>query len=352
MHDLTVYLDDIERRIDEEQESRIWDAWRAYADGGSCTGPFVPPTRVPAPSRIEWPDIHINDAVGDETLMVISQFKLCSDMLGTATDVLLSVRANYGVGIIPTMWGCELYVMPRDMQTLPNVRTLHGGVEAIRRVAEHPAPPFDSGLGARVTSIGKRYVEIRQRYPKIARWIRVDHPDCQGPMDLCELLWGSNLFVALYDEPKLVHAVLRRITDFYKSFVGHWFDLVPNTDDYHAFFGRLHKGAITLRDDSAMNLSPAFFSEFIRPYDEELLLHFGGGAIHFCGRGEHFIDALTDIGGLYAVDISQPHLNDMNAMLIATVDKGVNLFAAKGTFLDDIDRSDESRHAWRRVYVS
>ena len=65
---------------------------------------------------------------------------------------------------------------------------------------------------------------------------------------------------------------------------------MPGTDNYHAYFVPLHKGLIiTVRSDSAMNLSGRMFDEFIFDYDQELYQHFEGGAIHCCGRGDYFI---------------------------------------------------------------
>ena len=80
-----------------------------------------------------------------------------------------------------------------------------------------------------------------------------------------------------------------------------------------------------LRDDSAMNLSPAMFDEFIKPYDGRLLAEFGGGAIHFCGRGDHFIENLSTIEGVHAVNLSQPECNDMETIYRHTVDKGIQI---------------------------
>ena len=83
-----------------------------------------------------------------------------------------------------------------------------------------------------------------------------------------------------------------------------------------------------LRDDSAMNLSPEMFDEFIAPYDERLLTTFAndkgeGGGIHFCGRGDHYIERASRIKGLRAINMSQPHLNDMEVIFANTVDKGI-----------------------------
>ena len=66
-----------------------------------------------------------------------------------------------------------------------------------------------------------------------------------------------------------------------------------------------------LRDDSAVMLSPTAFREFVQPYDQQVLDTFGG-CIHFCGRGEHFIDAMAECRQLYGINMSQPELNNMD----------------------------------------
>ena len=80
-----------------------------------------------------------------------------------------------------------------------------------------------------------------------------------------------------------------------------------------------------VRDDSAMNLSPDMFNEFVRPYDQRLLDELGGGAAHFCGRGDHFIASMSELNGLHAIHMSQPELNDVEPIYVHTVDKGIKL---------------------------
>jgi hypothetical protein len=47
--------------------------------------------------------------------------------------------------------------------------------------------------------------------------------------------------------------------------------------------------------------------------------------VHFCGRGDHFVDLLASMDGVSAVNISQPELNDMETIFRATIDRGINL---------------------------
>lgn len=84
-----------------------------------------------------------------------------------------------------------------------------------------------------------------------------------------------------------------------------------------------------LRDDSATNFSRKMCEKFIIPHDQRLLNEFGGGAIHFCGKGDHFINSLATLQGLHAINVTQPELNDMEKIYQHTVDKGIHLLGIK-----------------------
>ena len=327
MESIDVYLADIEQRIIPEQERRILDQWRQFAEGKWSEEVFQPAREEKAPPTVEWPEIRINDALEHDDLMIVDQFSKVSALLENGGGGLLTVRSNFGVGILPSLFGAPRFVMPYEHNTLPNVRSLPGGLSAIKNLIDRGIPSLDAGYGADVFRIGERYLDIFSRYPKISEFVRVDHPDCQGPMDICELLWGSELFTAIYDYPDVLQSLLRIVTDTYKAYMEKWFSLIPPQDELHAYFGNAHLGTICIRDDSAMNLSPDVFEEFILPYDQELLSHFKGGSIHFCGKGDHFVPFFPDMEGLKAMNMSQPEYNDMEKIYRSTVDRGIPIFA-------------------------
>ncbi|MFW6158065.1 MAG: hypothetical protein ACOC8E_01750, partial [Planctomycetota bacterium] len=91
----------------------------------------------------------------------------------------------------------------------------------------------------------------------------------------------------------------------------------------------MHEGQIMLRDDSAMNFSPAMFDEFIRPYGQRLLDEFGGGAVHFCGKGDHYIHKAVEMDDMHAIAMSQPEYNDMEEIYRSTVDRGIKLIGLR-----------------------
>jgi len=317
-------LEDLEERIDPAQEERLLARWRAFAERGSEEEVFDPRRGRLAPPRTEWPAIRVNEAIARPEAMLLHQYGACSRRLASGDGLLLWVRANYGTSILPLLFGAEPFVMPDETDTLPTSRPLPDR-DAVRRAVERGMPGLDAGYGAPVMEMADRFARVAAEYPKIGRFVHVVHPDLQGPLDVCEVVWGSGLFEALYDDAPLVHALLDLVTRAYEAMMRRWLAVWPPGPDGVCHWGFWHRGAIMLRLDSATNLSPAMVDAFSRPYDQRLLDAFGGGALHFCGRGDHFLPSLAAMRGLTAVNLSQPELNDMERVFAATVDRGVRV---------------------------
>ena len=319
--DVRPYLDDLEARIDPAQEERLLQEWAAFAQG-RFTGSVFLPRRECRPPTLEWPKVRVNAALDDFEQMVLQQFGQCSQMLADGSGNVLNVRCNYGSSILPSLFGVEMFIMDDALDTLPTSRPLND-VEAIHRLLTAGVPEPTAGWGARTLETGQRFLNLMRDYPKISRYVFIYHPDTQGPMDICEVLWGSTLFYALYDQPELVHDLLALITETYIRFMRAWTEIVPFRPEGSSHWGYYHLGSLMIRDDSAMNLSRAMFDEFVRPYDQRLLDEFGGGAIHFCGKGDHYIPSLGQMRNLYAINLSQPHLNNMEKVFANTIDRGI-----------------------------
>jgi hypothetical protein len=337
------YLEELERRIEPDIEDALWAEWRDFADGKFAGAIFAPRRQRRAPATLVWPDVNINDAIEDFELMALHQLGECSRMLAEGSGELLNVRCNYGTGILPSVFGVELFMMPHETNTLPTNRPLPGAT-AIQTLLERGAPDLTQGLAGKTLKMGRRFVDLLRPYPNLRRYVRVYHPDTQGPMDICELLWGSSLFLALLDNPDLVKALLDLITQTYTRFMQTWTAIVPLAADYNVHWSLLHRGKIMLRDDSAMNLSPAMFAEFVEPYDQHLLDAFGGGAIHFCGKGSHYIHRFPGMRGVYAINMSQPEYNDMETIFRHTVDRGIKILGLARDAAEEALRQGRDLH--------
>ena len=319
-------LDDIEARIDPETEEDYIGQWRDFLYDRFDGEIFMPVRKKLSKPMTEIPVIdNINDALESCENMLRHQLAGVSNALAGKRGNLC-VRANYGTGILSSLFGAEIFVMPRHTNTLPTTRAFND-TELIREKVEAGIPDLMTGFGKNVFEFGEFCAEVFEKYPKIKKYVTVYHPDLQGPLDICELLWGGEIFYAMYDEPELVHAMLRLVTDTYTEFIEKWFKMYPPSEEMNLHWGFLwHRGAIMLRNDSAMNLQPDFYREFAAPYDGELLKKYGG-AVHFCGRGDHYIGILSELPGLYGVQMSQPQFNDMEIIFQNTVDKGIKLLA-------------------------
>ncbi len=317
------FLEDLEQHLDPAIENDLLDQWHRFWEGRSPDPLFVPQRTETAETSLQWPGTTVNDALEDTDQMVLQQYGACLNTLRKGGGAVLNVRANYGVGILPTLFGTELFLMDGEANCLPNVWPL--GEDRLLAALDNGIPELDAGFGAQVFETGARFMQIAQQYPAIGEFVHIYHPDLQGPMDVCELLWGSDIFLALFDKTDLVKQCLELVTETYLAFMARWNTIVPPRPDYSAHWGLLLKGSVVIRDDSAMNLSPDMFDEFIAPFNQRLLNELGGGMDHFCGRGDHFISRLADLEGLAAVNMSQPEYNDMETIFANTVDRGIRL---------------------------
>ena len=318
-------LDDIEKRIIPENEEDFVEQWKKFWNGEIEDTLFVPKRKIVSQSGIEVKDININDAIEDYELMLDMQLAGISAALGKTKEAI-GTRANYGTGIMTSLFGAELFVMDRKHNTLPTTRSFND-TEVIRKIVDDGMPALDSALGKKVFEYGEFYLEVIKNYPKIAKYVFMYHPDTQGPLDVAELLWGGEMFYALYDEPELVHGLMELITNTYIAFLEKWFRMFLNREDINVHWNFWMRGAICLRNDSAVNLAPSQYEEFVLEYDKRVLEHFGGGMMHYCGKGDQFVGLVTENTIVSGVHLSQPHLNDMNKVFGATVDKGVRLLA-------------------------
>lgn len=320
--DLKPYLEDLERRIQPEEELRLEREWVEFADGGCRREVFVPrrPRREPS---LFWPQVAVNDALEAYDLMILQQLKTCSENLRLGGGELLSVRSNYGTGIIPTMLGAEEFRMPREADTLPGCRPFAGGVEELLRIMDKGRPDEKRGWMGKAFEMAERYHEVVRGYPNISRFVNYYNPDLQGPLALAEMTWGSDLYGDMYEREETVEQVLDFFTDIYISLTGKWKELCPDFDGEHAVeWGLLHRGGTVIRNDAAMNISGDLYEGLVRPRDQRILEAFGG-CVHFCGRGWHYIDRVATLKGLSGINMSQPEWNDMEVIYQNTIDKGL-----------------------------
>ena len=168
-------------------------------------------------------------------------------------------------------------------------------------------PDVDAGLGRRVLDTYEYYQEVFESYPNVKSGVAMYHPDLQGPFDDAHLLIGSDIYMELYDNPDFVHGLLQLITDTYIQFMHRTLSLIGSEfDGYNYHWGSIYKGNITLRNDSAVSLSPDMYREFSMKYDDIIAKEFKSAGMHYCGQNEVWLPAMlqeADIRSLNFGDV-------------------------------------------------
>ena len=197
-------------------------------------------------------------------------------------DYPLQVRSNHGIGIIPSLFGCEIKVLKDEMPWVMPVE----GLEQIKAIVCRGVPDPRAGLGQRVYETCVSMREILSEYPKCSKNIRITQPDMQGPFDNLHLMLGSETFYYLYDEAELMKELLEIITEamiMFKKFI------TPVVNDHVGenkvyIHGGIYSGTILLKEDTAIaNISMEMYEQFAKPYNQKLFDTFGTGSIHYCG---------------------------------------------------------------------
>jgi len=214
-------------------------------------------------------------------------------------DSVPSVRANYGVGTLPSVFGLNSRIVNDN---LPWVDHLND-IDDVKRLIDKGIPDLDTGFGKKVLETYECYNEALKDYPNCKAGISLYHADLQGPFDVAHLIMGSEIYYAIYDDPDIVKELLDLVCDTYILYMKRMKPYINDEwDNYCNHWGTLYSGKILLRNDSPVNLSKDAYLEFVKPYDEKILEAFGSGSMHFCGRADQWVLEMADTKNLKAMN--------------------------------------------------
>jgi hypothetical protein len=225
-------------------------------------------------------------------------------------DLPLQIRANYGIGIIGSLFGAVTRVVEDNM---PWVQPI--GPASLSQALDRGMPDLGGGLLPRALETMAYYRETLDAYPRCRKAIHVTQTDLQGPFDVAAQLWGSEIFTAFQDSPEFLKAVLELVADVYvqvSRVVAGASTESAGEDCIYLHFS-ICRGNCLLKDDSSTMLSPRTYVRFIRPANERALMALGGGGIHWCGSGQHWRAEFVDTHGLMSIDWGNPERLDLPA---------------------------------------
>ena len=327
--DIRRYLEDLENRLDEQQEEKLLQDYYRFADRQMTDRSYFDPKRVPAKSALEWETVYFNDTYDDYDAMLYKQLLRANDQLENGKGELLSFRSNFGVGLIPSMFGCEIRMLPREQDGLPGA--MHLTWEQILKINEDfrngIKPDIRSGLGQKTIDAAHHVEKVLEDYPKLKKYLKIYQPDTQGPCSLVEAIVGSDFYLLILDEEDEMADFIEVVTDTFIRYMKLWKEEFPYMDGPYAWdYGLMYKGGIMIREDACTNISGSMYEEYFQEADQKILDAFGGGAAHFCGHGDHLVKAFSELKGLTALNMSQPDMNDMDGLIYPnTIDKDIQI---------------------------
>lgn len=243
----------------------------------------------------------------DPEKMFVSQFRSALTAALADGDAVPSVRANVGCGALCTLYGGLKQTffpdkMPWLLKHLTEDEIMELTVESLEE-----SPEFKAGLEQ------MRFMKEMLK----GTGIELYPMDLQGPIDMAHLLLGNEFFYLLYDEPEVIHHALELsvAADIYgmeKSFE------IIGAGDWVCHYNELVLPAETplkVSEDTSTLLCGDHLTEYMKPYTEKLLAHFGGGYIHYCGDNKHLLELAPHIEKSIGLNFGNPERHDPQSVL-------------------------------------
>ncbi|MEM2087286.1 MAG: uroporphyrinogen decarboxylase family protein [Thermoproteota archaeon] len=285
-------------RIDEAK-SRIAAAWN-----------FKPVERPPliinCPLPEPWPVFKYYETYYDMDKMLLSQLASVYSHAILQDDGMPCVRANYGVGIIPSGFGSDVIIQP-DSDQMPWVK------EPVLKkdppdLGELKDPQSRQSLMTRVIETEEYFVKKLD-----GTGIQVYLCDTQGPLDIAYLLRGPKLLSDFYRRPDFAIELLKRVAEVYVEFSVEQKKIIgePLTQGVHGTPNVwMDKGGVRLCEDVAVMMNPAQYRKFCIPVNEFSVRLFGGAMGHFCcsgaSDGKQVLEPILSSGAFKAFFFGSP----------------------------------------------
>ena len=305
-------LADIEDRIDLDHLASVEDLHRRALN-------FEPVERVPLtlavpPQMLPVERYPYSEAFDDPEKMMSNE--LVSSFAGAYTSVRLkddfacAIRSNHGIGVIASLFGLRCRIIQDNM---PWVDSL-GTEDEVEALVDRGMPEIAGGLVAKVVEMHQFYNDTLADFPRCCQAVRITQPDLQGPFDIAHLIWGTDIYYALYDRPELVHRLLDLVTDTYIAVQRHIRTTIDDSagEGFVYLHGGLCGGHAILKDDSSTNVSATMYEEFSKPYNTRIQEALDSGGIHFCGNADQWRDSFLDTRGLRCIDFGNPEMMDVD----------------------------------------
>jgi hypothetical protein len=232
--------------------------------------------------------------------------ELISTYVGAALqdDRIYTIRANYGPAIVPSLFGSKITVD----RTTTWIESAHDQA-VIRQMVSRGMPEINAHLAAKALETQSLFRSCLEEY-NISQYVHVVQTDTQGPFDIAEMIWGTEIYYAMYDEPDLVHAFLDLVTETIIAYIKlQKSNIKEKANEMYHWWYKVPGGA-RIVDDVTTTLSPAMYKEFVKPYNERIFKAFGNGYMHYCGHTLQNQALRLDTDGIVGIEMAGANLAD------------------------------------------
>jgi hypothetical protein len=306
------YLDTLERLVDLERvrkaEARQSAAWHCKPvdsrptivtvrdDWGHIQHDFPP----------DWPEIPYVEAFRDPAKMLVAELWRVYEGALLKDDRSYTIRANYGIVLLPSLVGCQVSQEGNDMPWASHIDR----IDMLEDVLDQGIPDLGSGIGNQVWETALYFEEMLAPYQVLSETVRIGCPDAQGPFNTAVNIAGSNLYLWVVDQPDLVHRLLSFCADLYLAVISKHKQLMGEPDDVGYSFSYRIAGGGRMSDDSAVMLSGPMYRDFVVPYNTRVFQATKGGLLHFCGKGDQFFHQMAATPGVSGINFGNPEMQD------------------------------------------
>ena len=303
--ELTYYLDKLESIIDPGHVDRTRILQRK-------TFAFEPVEHIPTVISYpvppdEWPQFGFEEIFADREKMLLSELRNVYMGAKLQDDRLYGIRANYGTGIIASMFGCPVHTFDHALPISTEISR-----PKIDRILEAGMHDIRSGIMGKTFDTAAWFRDMLQPYEKLSTLIGSQCFDIQGPFDNTSIIWGSSIYLAILDEPETIMRLMEIISQTILNTIKTLRQIDGcELSEHDGAWNYL--GGTCVRDDSSVNLGKKHYVDFAKPFDEQILREWGGW-IHFCGRAHQWWPELLDLNGLKGINPYQGEFYDLFAM--------------------------------------
>jgi uroporphyrinogen-III decarboxylase len=203
----------------------------------------------------------------------------------------------FGTGVLASGFGCEI-ALPPGPGNDPAVAA--PCIRSPADVAKLRMPdPYRDGWMPRVLE-AIDYARANSDLP-------VGLTDMQGPLDTLGQMCGQQqLFMWMYEEPQMVHDLFDIVTQAFIEWVK--VQKAQIGEPLYRSNGLQGVGASPVgvweSDDDMVMIGPKQYREFVVPCVSRIFEAFGGGSLHFCGKGYQHLDNIREVQDVRVVNNS------------------------------------------------